>query len=646
MVEQRQQELDPAGEPPDDAAEEARWSYRTDRIVQATAKLSAWAMMRRLPQLVRRTLNLAWRVDRRATAALLAGQLVSGVLAAVALWATTGAIGAMIAPAGGPVADRLGATAWPVTVLALAAAGRALLGTASVAISERLSPRIAREAELELLAVSVAAELEAYDHVGYAERWDAADRGADSSQELLGVAQEIIASVVTLAAAAGVLAALHPVLVPFLVLASIPQGVVAARAARVRYLMAIESMDDRRLLAMLRYCLCHDDNADQIRSDTMAGFLTAKYRKAGNRLDAATDRAARRAARISLLGSLATGLASVLVWGALVALLATGHVSVAAAGTAVFALRTAGSGLQGIVGGGTRLYRLGLYLRDFDDFVAEAGGHAMRRGAAEPAAPRRVEARKVSYTYPGADRPTLDGLDLELRQGEIVALIGENGSGKSTLLRLLSGLTLPSCGVVTWDDVPTQEMDPHSLWKRVALVPQQFSRWPLTLGENIHLGHLDRAGGQELVERAAALAGADEVAATLRSRYNTLLARAFWGGEWLSGGQFQRVAVARAFHRSLRAPGLLVLDEPTSDLDPRAEHRIFHNLRTLAAGRATILVTHNLDNAVLADRIVVMRGGRIAEDGTFAELASGNGLFRELLDLKHDRDRRLPGQRR
>lgn len=117
----------------------------------------------------------------------------------------------------------------------------------------------------------------------------------------------------------------------------------------------------------------------------------------------------------------------------------------------------------------------------------------MRRGAAEPAAPRRVEARKVSYTYPGADRPTLDGLDLEIRQGEIVALIGENGSGKSTLLRLLSGLTLPTGGVVTWDDVPTQEMDPHALWKRVALVPQQFSRWPLTLGENIHLGHVDPA---------------------------------------------------------------------------------------------------------------------------------------------------------
>ncbi|MFC8449483.1 ATP-binding cassette domain-containing protein [Kitasatospora sp. NPDC057223] len=643
MVEQQQQERKSSDEQQADGAEEARWSYRTDRVVEATANLSAWTMMRRLPQLVRRTFKLTWRVDRRATGALLAGQLISGVLAALALGATTGAISAVISPAGGPVADQLRDGAWPVTVLALAAAGRALLATVSVAISERLSPRIAREAELELLAVSVAAELEAYDQVGYAERWDAADRGADSSQELLGVAQEIIASVVTLIAAAGVLAALHPALVPFLILASIPQGVVAARSARIRYLMAVESMDDRRLLGMLRYCLCHDDNADQIRSDTMADFLTAKYRRAGARLDAATDRAAHRAARISFLGSLATGAASVLVWGTLITLLATGHVGVAAAGTAVFALRTAGSGLQGIVGGGTRLYRLGLYLRDFDDFVAEAGGHAMRRGTAKPDAPRRVEARKIAYTYPGADRPTLDGLDLTIRQGEIVALIGENGSGKSTLLRLLSGLTLPTAGVVCWDDVPTQEMDPHALWERVALVPQQFSRWPLTLGENIHLGHDD--GGQDLVQRAAALAGADEVATTLRSGFNTLLARAFWGGEWLSGGQFQRIAVARAFYRSLRAPGLLVLDEPTSDLDPRAEHRIFHNLRTLAAGRATILVTHNLDNAVLADRIVVMRGGRIAEEGTFAELAAGSGLFRELLDLKRDRERKVPGQR-
>ncbi|MFC9327093.1 ABC transporter ATP-binding protein [Kitasatospora sp. NPDC057015] len=623
------------------ADEELRFLHPGDAREAAGRSISALAMLRRLPQLVRRTLGLAWRVDRTSTVLLLVCQAVSGVLGAVALYATTGAIGALIAA--GPVTGRLQQAAPSVALLAVGSGARALLGAVIVGLSERLSPRIGREAELELLTVATAAELSAYDNPGYNDRWDAADRGAETASDLLGDAQNIIASTISLAAAAGVLATLHPLLLPFLLLASLPQGMAAVRSARIYYLAMLDTIEDRRVLALLRWFLVDKDTADQVRSDTVADHLLDKYRRAGTRIDRSTNEASWKSARVILLGSAAAGFATALVWAVLLGLLAGGMITVASAGTAVFALRTASEGLQGMVSHGARLYRLGLYLDDLFAFLDEAGGHRIERGDLRPAAPEVVEVREVGYSYQDADRPALTGVNLTVRRGEIVALIGENGSGKSTLLKLISALYLPTEGVVSWDGVPTGDLDAHAAWRFTARVPQDFARWPMTARENIELGGPSERG-DTAVREAAALCGADEVLDSLRKGLDTLLARQWWGGQELSAGQWQRFAVARSFFRSTRNPGLLILDEPTSALDPRAEHRIFKNLRELARDRAVLLVTHNLGNVVVADRIVVMREGRIIQQGSWDELSSRPGLFRELLDLQ--RDRGVPGQRR
>jgi ATP-binding cassette subfamily B protein len=178
------------------------------------------------------------------------------------------------------------------------------------------------------------------------------------------------------------------------------------------------------------------------------------------------------------------------------------------------------------------------------------------------------------------------------------------------------------------------DLDPRAMWQHVAVVPQEYARWPLTARENIHLGRTRPDDGDEAVLRAAAASGADEVIAGLRNGLGTLLAREFFGGVALSSGQWQRLAVARGIYRQ---GGLLILDEPTSALDPQAEHTIFMGLRHSAAASATILVTHNLFNASIADRIVVLDAGRIAQEGTFAELSTTAGIFKHLLDLQNDR---------
>ncbi|WP_371497929.1 ABC transporter ATP-binding protein/permease [Kitasatospora sp. NBC_00374] len=617
--------------------EDLKLQLPSERRIHTQQPMSVTAMSRRLPQLVRRAFALAWRVDRTSTVLLLLLQALSGGLGAVALIATTATIGLV---ATGRIADHFGQALPSLTVLGLATGLRALAGVAITGLSERLAPRIGREGELTLLEAATSAELAAYDTPGYNDKWDAADRGADVSKELIGDAQNLISSAVSLLAAASVLTVLHPLLLPFLVAASVPSGLAAVRSARVHYLGMLATLEDRRLLGLLRWFLVDKTTADQVRSDTVADFLIGRYRQAGARIDRTTDEAAWRSARITLTGALAGGLASLTVWAVLVWLLTSGRMGIAAAGTAVIGLRAAATGLQGIVGFGARLYRLGLYLDDWAEFVELAGGHRIDRGTVRPEGPEQVEVRDVSYTYPGADRPALDGVSLRLARGEIVALIGENGSGKTTLMKCLAALNLPHGGEVLWDGVPTRALDARAAWRRTAVVPQEFARWPLTARDNIQLGQSLR-GGDEAVLRAAALCGADEVIGGLRSGLDTLLAREWWGGVELSSGQWQRIAVARALHREA---GLLVLDEPTSDLDARVEHRIFHSLRAPARDRAIILVTHNLINAAVADRIVVMREGRIVQTGSYTQLTAEPGLFRELWLLQRDRGR-LPVQR-
>ncbi|WP_406508940.1 ABC transporter ATP-binding protein [Streptomyces sp. NBC_00212] len=612
--------------------------YRSSSLEAARRRpVTSRTMARRLPQLVRKALALAWRVDRRAVLVLLCCQALSGFFEAFGLLATTRTITALIAS--GDIAHRMRDALPSIAVLAGAAGLRALLGIVVVNISGRLSPRISREAEMQMLGAAVQAELSAYDQPGFNDKREAADRGAEVAQQLLTDSQDLMACVASLVAAAGVVTVLHPALLPLLLLAALPQGIAGVKAARVHYEASRAMSAERRTLSLLRWFVIDKDTADQLRSCTMADFLLDRYRAIGRRVDAATDKAVHQGARYSVLGSLVGGVAAGVVWGALAWLLGSGRMSVASAGTAVFALRTVASSLRGVVGYGTRLFRTGLYLDDWAEFIEEAGGHRMARGKVAPPAPEVVRAESLTYRYPGSERPALEKVTVEVRKGEVLALVGENGSGKTTLSKLLTGLYLPSEGAVTWDGVAVERCDPPALWRQTAVVPQDFAHWPMSARDNITLGQPH--GGDASVRRAAAHSGAAEVVDGLRSGLDTLLAREWFGGVELSGGQWQRIAIARAFHRPA---GLLVMDEPTSALDERAEHRIFTGLRTVARDRAVVLVTHRLANVAVADRIVVLDRGRVIQEGTFDQLVAAEGLFRELWTLQNDRAG-VPGPR-
>lgn len=606
-----------------------------DHMVQRSG-IKASQILRRMPRLIRRAMMMAWEVDRRSVVALVGCQVVLALMEAFGLAATAKMLTSIIGA--GDIKVRLWSAAPGLVWLGVALGAAALLRTAINGISIHLAPKLGRGAEFLLLDAATNAEVEAYDNPGYNDRFDAADRGVDIARDIMGDVQHVISAFASLLAAAGVLTVLHPLLLPMLIIAALPQGMATIFVAKTNYESALRSRSDRRLLSMTRWFLADKSLADQVRTDGMAKVLLGKYREVGDRLTEEQTRAAWRSSWIQVGGAAAGGLATVMVWSVLVFLLASGRMSVASAGTAVFALRTASAGVAGMVGYGAQLYRASLYLDDLWNFVDEAGGYRMNRGQFQPAAPLLVSAKDITYRYTGSEKEAVRGLNFEVRSGEIVAVVGENGSGKSTLMRMLSGLVLPKSGEVSWDGVSTREMDHHAMWEHVAAIPQQFARWPLTARENIQLG-TDISDTQ--LRKAMWASGADSVVDGLRSGLGTLLAREFWGGIDLSGGQWQRIAVARGFRHT---SGLLILDEPTSALDPRAEHRIFKNLRQNAAGRPVVLVTHNMANCAVADRIVVMDSGVIAQEGTFAQLSSREGLFKELLELQQDRSP-IPGQR-
>lgn len=607
--------------------------YQSDPRFEDVANASWWAMAARLPRTLAAAVRLGWAADRGAMLWLAVCQLVVAASAAVALAALPGAMNHLFAD--GPVADRVSAATGSLIVVAVAVAVRAGADALAVYASARLAPEVAAEADLQILAATPEVELEAYDRPGFTDRLQAAGKGAEATENLIGDAQALVSALAQLVAAASVLTVLHPLLLPLLVLAVVPKGAAAITTARIQHRADYRNISDNHLRYLVRYYSTNQRTAAEVRATTMATFLSTWYRQITDRIKATHRAAAPRVLRVTLLGASISGLMLAATWVALGWLAATGRMDLAIAATAVIAVRTSTSALTSLVMAAARLFRTSLYLEDWQSFLRSTKALRAERGTTQvPAgAPAEIRAENVTYAYPGADTPAVDGISLTLRRGELIALVGENGSGKTTLSTLLTGLRVASSGTVTWDGVDLSEADPHSVWPRVGLVPQDYTRWPMNLRDNIHLGQ-PRTEDDALLLAAARAAGADSVIAKIPYGLDTLVASSNWGGTDLSGGQWQRIAVARAFYRDA---AVLMLDEPTSAMDPRAEHLVISRFKELAEGKAAVFVTHNLENARIADRIIVLDGGRVREEGTWPELMDLGGLLAELYKLAQDR---------
>ena len=588
----------------------------------------------RLTRLIRSSLSLVWSAGRRPFMGLVVLQVVSAAALGLQVIAVKWVLTAILAAERG--AELEGAVG-PVLMLAGLTALTAVSGAVQTQLQRVLGEMVAWRMWSRVLRVATGVDLrhfeapEFYDHLSRVQT-NAVARPYQVTQGLLSVAGAAVASVGLGLA----LASVSPTLLVLVLVGGVPLLMTSRRESRLEFTFSVQQTPVLRQRAYLALLQTGREEAKEVRAFGLGQWLGSRVDTLYERyLDDLRRHAVRRGA-LSLVGQLGSafflsGTLLFLIW-----LISRDAIGVAGAGAAIIAIRMLATQVQSLFRGVQLVFESGLFLDDLDSFLA-LGVPALEqtRGSDAPASFGTIRVDDVRFGYPGASVEALQGVDIELRAGEIVALVGENGSGKTTLAKLLAGLYQPDSGRIAWDDSDITDFRPASLRERVSVTFQDFVHYAFTGTDNIAVGRIERSATPERVRAAARAAGAESVLDALPQGFDTLLSRLFVGGIELSGGQWQRVALARSFFRD--AP-LVILDEPSSALDPRAEHALFSTLREVLGGRTALFISHRFSTVRGADRIIVLDAGRVVEEGTHDELMAAGGLYADLYRLQSHTD--------
>ena len=632
-LESADEDTGPAAEPPQTAGDPLFGSglvYSMGWVRHDDAASTGFAtVLRHLPRLAGLILGLCWRADRRGVVVIITCQVAVGASNGFGLLATNRVLARVLS---GPTAAHLRAAASQIALVAALTGATALCGILARAAAARLKPVVERVAYTDLLARAARVEMLTFENAGFKDLLDSAQYGAGWLGLALDEMIQVVTSILALVAAAGVLGVLHPALACLLPVIVLPRALASARSVRRRNASRLAWIPKLRQQRALTYLLTAQGPAEETRTHDAGTFLLEHYQRLARASEAEQARLAGKDAKGDLRAGLLGGAVSAGTYLLLGYLLATSRIPLAAGATALLAIRMGTGQLSTLVRAVNLVYEYGLYVADLAEAIEQADAHAIPATGTTPGTqPELIEARAVTFTYSNTTRPALQAVDVTIRRGQIVALVGANGSGKTTLARLLAGLYLPDEGEVLWDAVSTRDLDRRALFDRVAVLSQGFERWPFTAAANVGIGRHERTPTPAALDDAAQRAGADTLISSLAQGWDTLLAPEHQGGVDLSGGQWQLAGLARAFYRD--AP-ILVLDEPTAALDPRIEADTFERVRALSGGRTVLMITHRLYSVRHADRIIVLHSGQVIESGTHEQLIAAGGEYSALYRLQ------------
>jgi len=501
-------------------------------------------------------------------------------------------------------------------------------------IQQLIQLQLANQIRSEIIRKALTLDLAFFEHPDFYDRLQNARReGGYKPVELINDTFQIVQNMITLISFAALMLRFSPWLVLILLATSIPAFIAETRFSEQGFRLLTRRAPETRQINYLSRLLTEDTAAKEIKLFNLGSTLLKRYKTLFDKFFQEDKSLAVRRALVGFsLGLVATlgfyGSYAWIVWRTVQGMISLGDMTLY---LSIF--RQGQSTFQSILAGVGNIYENNLFMAHYFEFLELKPQMQVATPAEKlPASlTRGIEFRGVGFRYPESDEWVLRGIDLKILPGEKIALVGHNGAGKTTLIKLLSRLYDPTEGTILIDGTDIRELDPLDLRQKIGVIFQDFVRYHLPVSENIGFGQIEAADRMDKIVDSARKSGADAMIENLPQGYQTMLGRWFHGGHELSLGQWQRVALARAFMRDAE---ILVLDEPTASLDAQTEYEIFQHFKELTDGKMAILISHRFSTVRMADRIVVIEGGRVAENGSHEELLRREGIYARLFSMQ------------
>ena len=593
---------------------------------------SRWRDRLRALQNIPPLFRIVWKAAPRVVAAGLAFRVIIALLPVAMLAVTKVIIDAIygLTSHHGPLPGNF----WRLVVLQFALAG---LGTVLVRLIDFcenvLADKYTRYISTQIMMHAASLDLATYEDYNFHDKLERARVQGTDRIGMIQASGRLVQEVIMTASLAASILFFSPWILFALIVCIVPAFLGETHFAFLGYSLSFNQTTARRQMEYLRVLGGSKESAKELKLFGLSKYLVGRYTDLSDELHRQMVALQKRKL---LLGALLAVLGTVGYYATYAYVVYETVIGVLTLGTLTFlagAIAGASTNIQAVFTTFSSIADQALFLTDLLEFFSVKPKIIVKPNALPVPRPicKGFEFKDVSFCYPGNPRPVLSNINFRLEPSERIALVGENGQGKTTIVKLLARLYDVSSGQILLDGVDLREYDLEDLWREIGVIFQDFMRYEMTAAENIAIGRIEEVNNEFRIRSAARKSLADQVIHQLPRRYDQILGSRFEGSIELSGGQWQKIALGRAYIRDAQ---LLILDEPTASLDARSEHEVFQRFAELTANKMSLLISHRFSTVRMADRILVLESGRIAEQGSHLELIRSAGRYAEMFELQ------------